>query len=172
MSSGELLTSFLTGFIIPNSHFIPTVGNALLNIWVIISISQAARERALMSGARAGEGVVKKKEFAITITIAVVQIIHFIIYFPSGLLWFMKTIYNLTGWDAVYPDSYDIIGDWADLALILTSLVHCVNFFVFLIRMPGFRMRLFRPCFYVNYIYTSKFSTASRMDASVREVIL
>ena len=163
LQTNEFLYSYLTGFILPNSHFIPTVINIVINIWIVKSIQDASRKRLEIAGG-GGEGAVKKKEVAITITIAIVQIIHFLIYFPSGFLWLLRTIYNVTNWDIKYPESYDVVLDWSNLSLALTSLGHCSNFFIYITRMSGFRNRLLHPCIYQDYAFSSKFSTVSRIE--------
>ena len=160
------LMIILTGAIIPNSHLIPTVANAFMNVWLLISIRLAFKRRAELTSGRTELAAVKTKELSISITIAVVQIIHLLLFLPSGLLMFLSTLYLLNKWYIFYPESYNIIYQWSFTALFLTSVGHCVNFLIYMSRMPGFRKRIFKPLLALTYM-SSKFSSSTRPEANL-----
>ena len=141
----HLRNAIYQAFIVPNSHFIPIIANSIFNVILINIIRTAIDKRAeLMELASLSEQQ-KAKEVSITNTIAIVQLIHFIIYFPSGLLWLLRAIMEITHFDKLNPDSYEAIYNGSRLALSLTSLGHAANFFIYFVKMPAFRKYTTNP---------------------------
>ena len=126
-------------FIVPNSHFIPIIANSIFNVILINYIRTAIDKRTeLMEQATVTEQQ-KAKELSITNTIAVVQIIHFVNYFPSGFLWLIRAIMEVTYLDESTPDTYEAFYNGSRLTLSLTSIGHGVNIFIYIVKIPTFR---------------------------------
>ena len=100
LSETSLMNAIYEGFIIPNSHFIPIIGNAILNSILVDSIRKAIEKRAELT---LGYSHLKIKEYSITKTIAIVQTIHLVIYFPSGIFWLIRAIMQVTPVDDEFP---------------------------------------------------------------------
>ena len=135
----HLMNAIYEGFIVPNSHFIPIIANTLLNAILIHSIKDALAKRLELTAQSATDEHSRAKELSITNTIIVVQVIHFINYFPSGILWLIRALMEILLLSEASPDLYEVFYNGSRLALSLTALGHAVNFFIFLVKMPNFR---------------------------------